>query len=308
MSEQWTALELRHLATLRAIAEAGSFHGAAAILGHVPSVVSQQLTALEAIVGVRLVDRGRGRRTVSLTHAGQVLLRHAEVVEARLGAARADLRALAEGTAGTLRVGTYQSVSARILPTLLPAFAGSWPDVALEVHDAIDDRELLPLIESGALDLAFSALPAEDGPFEMVELLRDPWLLLTQPRSPLAARPRPLRLGDLAGTPLIAFAAGNGVQLRLEEAFHAKGLVPHIVLRANESAAIHGLVASGYASALMPALAVDLSHPGLALVEMDVEPRGVTIVWHADRTHSPAAAAFVEQARAVCSDVAKAWS
>ena len=123
MDEQWDELELRHLTTLRAIARAGSFHAAADSLGHVPSVVSQQLAALEAITGTRLVDRGRGRRTVTLTPAGETLLRHADAVEARLGAARADLRAIAAGTAGTLRVGTFQSVSARVLPALLLRFS-----------------------------------------------------------------------------------------------------------------------------------------------------------------------------------------
>ena len=62
----------------------------------------------------------RGR--VSLTEAGEVLLAHAAAIVARLEAAHADLRALADGEAGTLRVGVYQSVGARILPILMQRF------------------------------------------------------------------------------------------------------------------------------------------------------------------------------------------
>jgi molybdate transport repressor ModE-like protein len=304
IDEQWDALELRHLATLRAIAEAGSFQVAAADLGHVPSVVSQQLAALEAITGMRLVERGRGRRTVSLTPAGEVLLRHADAIEARLGAARADLRAIAAGTAGTLRVGTYQSVSARILPSLLLQFSRAWPGVALEIRDGVDDLELLPLLESGTLDLAFSTLPLADGPFRSVEVLRDPWLLLTQPGSPLAARPVPLALRHVARERLVAFHAASVIQASLEGTFRANGLTPDIVLRVNESAAIHGLVASGFASALMPALAVDMADTRIARIPVAVPPRSIAIAWHADRAQPPVAEAFVAMARAICEEVA----
>lgn len=306
MDEQWDALELRHLATLRAIARTGSFHDAAAALGHVPSVVSQQLAALEAIVGARLVERGRGRRSVALTPAGEVLLHHADVVQARLGAARADLRAIAEGRAGTLRIGTYQSVSARILPHLLPRFSGAWPDIRLEVRDSLDDGELQPLVEAGDLDLAFSSLQVE-APFASIEVLRDPWLLLTQLDSPLLAHPAPIGLHQVAEEPLIGFSVASGTQARLEDAFRAAGLTPRIILRAMESSAIHGLVAAGYASAMMPALAVDPTDRRIARIPVDVAPRVVTIFWHADRAQSPAAAAFVEAAEAVFREVAPAW-
>src|SRR5512137_2003955 len=115
MTDQWAVLELRHLESLRAIARTGSFRAAADELDYTQSAISQHLAALEAIVGLRLVDRGRGRRQVSLTEAGEILVRHADAIAARLSAARADLNAYAEGAVGTLRVGTYQSVSARIL-------------------------------------------------------------------------------------------------------------------------------------------------------------------------------------------------
>src|SRR5919199_5642022 len=104
-TDKWAGLELRHLAALKAVADAGTFGRAAAQLGYTQSAISQQIATLERIVGQRLLERPGGPRPVSLTGAGELLLRHADAIVARLAAAKADLQALANGEAGTLRVG-----------------------------------------------------------------------------------------------------------------------------------------------------------------------------------------------------------
>src|SRR5215468_4261040 len=115
-TDQWLGVEMRHFAALEAVGRTRSFGRAAAELGYTQSAVSQQIAQLERIVGQRLVERPGGPRPVSLTDAGRLLLRHADAIVAQLDAARADMAALAEGAAGPLRIGIYQSVGARILP------------------------------------------------------------------------------------------------------------------------------------------------------------------------------------------------
>ena len=73
-------VEFRHLRALRAVAEEGSFVGAADILGFSQAAISQQIAGLEKAVGVALFDRPGGPRPVTLTPAGRVLLRHADAV------------------------------------------------------------------------------------------------------------------------------------------------------------------------------------------------------------------------------------
>src|SRR6266446_5577749 len=119
-------LELRHLAALEAVGRTRSFGRAARELGYTQSAVSQQIAQLERNVGQRLVDRPGGPRPVDLTDAGRLLLRHADAIVAQLDAAQADLAAFAEGAAGPLRVGIYQSVGARILPGLIRRFKQEW--------------------------------------------------------------------------------------------------------------------------------------------------------------------------------------
>jgi DNA-binding transcriptional LysR family regulator len=94
MTPGWPGVELRHLAALEAVAHEGSFRGAGARLGYAQPAISQQIAALEAAVGTRLVDRRRGRGGVSLPEAGGLLLAYASEIGARLRSARAELAAL----------------------------------------------------------------------------------------------------------------------------------------------------------------------------------------------------------------------
>jgi molybdate transport repressor ModE-like protein len=88
--DRWLGVELRHLAALAAIAGEGSFRGAADELGYVQSSVSEQLATLEQVVGVRLVERAPGTGPLALTPAGEMLVRHADDILARVAAARAE--------------------------------------------------------------------------------------------------------------------------------------------------------------------------------------------------------------------------
>ena len=97
------------------------------------------------------------------------------------------MNALAEGAAGPLRVGIFQSVGARILPALLRRFREEWPRVEVRVREETTAADLLQLVEHGELDLTFADLPLPDGPFEWAEILRDPYVLLVAAGDPLAA-------------------------------------------------------------------------------------------------------------------------
>src|SRR5690349_3499158 len=133
-TNDWLGVELRHLAALEAVARTRSFGAAARELGYTQSAVSQQIAQLERIVGQKLFDRPGGPRRVEPTEAGLQLLGHADAIVAQLDAARADMAALAEGAAGTLRVGIYQSVGARLLPALVRRLGGHGPPAGVRVQ------------------------------------------------------------------------------------------------------------------------------------------------------------------------------
>jgi DNA-binding transcriptional LysR family regulator len=299
--DRWIGIELRHLVALEAVAREGSFGRAARSLGYTQSAVSQQIAALERIVGVRLIERPGGPRPVSLTEAGELLLRHAEAIVARLAAAQADLGALADGAAGVLRVGIYQSVGARVLPELMRRFSAAWPRVEIRLTESANDSDLLAAVERGELDLTFADLPLTDGPFESVELLRDPYVLLLPPDSPLADRGEPPTLRELSQLDLIGHRSCR--TLRRVEAALRDPL--RFVFRSDHNGTVQGLVAAGVGAALLPRLAVDPADDRVVRIDLDrrVPPRLIALAWHRDRYRSPAARAFVETALEVCAEI-----
>lgn len=299
--DQWLGIEIRHLAALQAVAEEGSFRGAAGRLGYTQSAISQQIATLERIVGAKLLDRPGGPRAVSLTDAGRLLLRHADAMIARLKAARADVAAMVEGGAGSLRVGTFQSAGARLLPDLMRRFREAWPAVSVQLTESASDPELLSAVERGDLDLSFVMPPLPEGPFAFTELMRDPWVVLVPADSPLAARER-LSLREIAELPLIGARLCRSRE-QVHSHFRSAGLDPSYVFHSDENNTIHGMVAAGAGVGLIPRLAYDAKDERVAAIELGprVPPRVIALAWHRDRYRSPAATAFVEFARDLCS-------
>ena len=76
----WLGLQVRSLLALIAVAEEGSFVAAATRLGYSRSTISHQIAQLEAAVGVSLLVRGSGYRSVTLTAAGKVVVVHGRAV------------------------------------------------------------------------------------------------------------------------------------------------------------------------------------------------------------------------------------
>jgi DNA-binding transcriptional LysR family regulator len=300
--DHWLGVEVRHFAALQAIASEGSFRSAAARLGYTQSAVSQQIATLERVVGEQLIIRPGGPRRISLTEAGELVLRHADAILARIHAAQADLEALAAGTGGPLRVGTYQSVGRSILPLLMRRFVNAWPELEIRLTESTNDEELLPLVERGELDLAFGVFPLPPGPFEGVELMVDPYVLVVPADSPLAAGAPPL--DEIVRLPLIGFRLCRSMA-HVESYMAARGITPHFMFRSEDNGTVQGLVAAGMGVALVPRLTVETSDRRIVAVgiDEDIPPRRIALVWHRDRYRSAASQAFIATARSVCEDL-----
>lgn len=298
----WLGVELRHLAALEAVAAEGSFRRAAARLGYVQSAISQQIAALERAVGQRLLERVPGGGSVHLTSAGELVLEHARAITARLQAAQADLSVAGEHRRRELRVGITQSIAVRVLPELVPRFAASIPEVAFRPWEASFDLCLYEAVERGDVELAFVELPAPPGPFELFELMSDPYLLVASRHAPLP--PGPLSLRELSSLPLIEQVGSRGLDA-VEKQVAALGVEPVVVFRSTVNAVIQALVAAGVGAAVLPALDVDAGDPRIAVHQLpEITPRTLALVRHRDRRHSDAELAFTNVAREVCEALA----
>ncbi|MGH9214972.1 MAG: LysR family transcriptional regulator [Acidimicrobiales bacterium] len=291
---KWQGIELRHLLAFRAVISTGSFSAAARELGYTQSGVSQQVAALERLVGASLFNRPGGPRPVRLTEIGEALLPHADAVIARLHAAESDVAALSTGQVGSLRVGVLQSVGARVLPGLLSRFLESWPGVEVHITPALEPRHLLTGVERGELDLAFVNLPLPPGPFLTRHLFDDPYVFVTSTSSDLADR-RHVSLEDIARMPLIGWRA-DADHAQILDLFTGLPHRPRFPYRFDDNPTLQGCVAAGLAHALLPWLTLDPGHPGTRLVPVipPVQPRHLVAVWHQDLHQTAAATAFLD--------------
>ena len=242
-SDRWLGLDLRHLVALKAIADEGSFGRAAEHLGYTQSAISQQIAALERIVGMRLIERPGGPADLADRGGSDPPATRrrdpgsAPRGEGRHGRARG-------GDAGRLRVGTFQSVGAKIIPRLLRRFSESHPQVEVVLRESQDEGELLQMIERGDLDLTFWTLPVAGGPYETLELLHDPYVLVVPAGSSLASAKRPPTLKEIVLQPIIGFNHCSAMD-HVESQLASTGRAPNIVFRSDNNGTVQGLVGAG---------------------------------------------------------------
>src|ERR671921_1611700 len=144
-------LDVRRLRVLREVAAGGSFSAAAESLAYTQSAVSQQIAALEREAGIRLVDRNA--RGVRLTDAGRALVDHADAILARLADAEAELEAIAGLRGGRLRMASFESAGATLMPLAIAQFSASHPGVELSMTLG-EPEDTEPQLKSGEADLA----------------------------------------------------------------------------------------------------------------------------------------------------------
>lgn len=293
-------LEIRHLEALDAVASEGTFGRAAARLGYTQSAVSQQIAALERIIGEPVFDRPGGPRPVELTPLGSELLAAGRELLARVDAMSLDLDLFRHGAVGTLTVGTFQSVSATLLPRLVARMRESYPSLDLQVFETDVDEEITNGLLSGDLDVTFMACEPHDD-FEALHLVDDPFVLLARPgQFPTG----PVSLDDIAGLPMIG-QHPHSCQLLNENALRRLGLEPNYVFRTNDNGTVAAMVRAGLGLAIMPLLCVETEDTRIAIHPIDpsIPDRNIAMAWRRNRTLSPAANRFIELATELSSEL-----
>jgi DNA-binding transcriptional LysR family regulator len=284
-------IELRGLRALIAVSDSGSFRAAAAELGYTQSAVSHQIAELERAVGASLFTRPGGRGHVSLTPAGEAAYVHARRVLTELDALDASVQATDRGERIVVRVGVFQTAAAELLPTALRALREEWPGVEVVLTDTGEDPRFVDWLAQGRLDLALTINQQPDDRIELIRLFEDPWVILTQRDSEIAAADRP-SFDLLDGADLVAWTSRWPIQEELEAAWRRRGITPKVVYRTDDNLALQRLVAAGLGHACIGRLAARrAADPALTwLAPPDIlTPRTVALC-HPRRRHLAQAA------------------
>jgi molybdate transport repressor ModE-like protein len=292
--------EIRHLAALVAVARERSFSAAARRLGVAVSTLTHQLSEFEQAAGARLVERTRGGDDPArLTKAGDLLLFHAEAVMAQVYAARADLEAVGRTQ---LRVGMFEAVAARVMPTIL----GLHDDPTVRSSLASDGVDLMDGLERGTIDLCFTVLPLPAGPFDFVNLIDEPYVLVVPADCALARSSGPPTGRDVATLPFIGRAFSEEAR-QVERALESAGWNVRPVQRGQSDAAVRALVAAGEGAAVLPWLSSDADDPATANLNLRhvLPTRTVALAWHRHRRLPAAAERFRAAARSACATLGR---
>ncbi|HEV3228585.1 MAG TPA: LysR family transcriptional regulator [Solirubrobacteraceae bacterium] len=301
-------LDVRRLHVLREVGLRGSFSAAAESLGYTQPAISRQIATLEAETGMTLVRRLPSG--IQLTDAGHLLVAHTETILARLSDAETELRALSGLDAGRLRLATFASAAATVVPLAIAAFRERHPAVELEVIMA-DPADSLPQLRAGELDIALSHDPdyhepgrAPQGDIEAVHLFDDPMYVALPVGHPLAERAA-LKLSQFADEPWMLATTQTCPDSRLFlRACHQAGFEPRIAFQNDDYNAVLGFVAVGVGVALIPDMASRGVRDDVIIRSLEPKPPARPIIAVLPAGYrSPAAVAMLEVLR----EVSREW-
>jgi DNA-binding transcriptional LysR family regulator len=294
-------LDVKQLRVLRAVAEHGSFSAAAEALSYTQPAISQQVAALEKQTGTTLVDRTS--RGVRLTEAGLALVDHAEVVLARLAAAEAELEAMAGIRGGRVRLASFPTAGASLLPPAVALFTQRHPEVEVSFVER-EPEEAAQMLRAAELEVALVFEYAEYNQpelerfYEGIELHRlvdDPMYLALPLGHPAANKPR-VRLRDLSHETWIQESGNHSWCGRFHEtACQAAGFTPKVGFRSDDYNVVQGLIAAGVGISLLPGLALTNVREDIVIRSLgrNAPARRIAAATLAGRYRSPATEAML---------------
>jgi DNA-binding transcriptional LysR family regulator len=241
-------MDLRQLEMFRAVAEQGTFTKAATRLKVSQSAVSRQVQLLEHELGGTLLRRsGKG---VSLTEAGELLLRMTHRVERDVEEALAEISQTHALQRGTLHLGGGMTVCLYILPRLLKKYRRLYPGVDLRVT-AGSSEKILERVRAHEIDLGLLTLPIVARDMEVVPVLREELVVVTAPGHPLS-RERSIEPKSLSRFPVILYESGSNTRKVLDQYFLEEEISASIAMESENVEIIKAMVAINLGVTIIP--------------------------------------------------------
>ena len=241
--------ELRHLVYFREVARRLHFRQAAEALAIAQPALSRAIAQLETAVGAALLNRTR--RGVELTPAGRLLLERCEPLLRNVAALPAEVKAVATGVVGQIRVAFTGLAMSTVLPRILREFHQRHPGIRLELTESPTAAQVTALA-AGEIACGFFHPDAPTPTLRTRQLLRERNGVLLPSRHPLAHRPT-VSLRELADTPFVLFprAHNAGFYDRILAAFSSAGVTPKIAEEIWPRTNGIGLVSAGLGATFM---------------------------------------------------------
>lgn len=241
-------LEFRHLRTIRAIQDCGGLARAADRLNITQSALSHQVKNLEDQIGVELFVRRS--KPMTLSAAGQRLLRLAEQVLPQVEAVEQDFAGLKSGKTGRLHIAIECHACFEWLFPVLEQFRRAWPDVDVDIRPGLQ-FQALPALQKEEVDLVVSSDPETLAGVEFAPLFDYEPVFLASSSHPLAAKPY-VEAEDFAGETLITYPVERPRLDVFSQLLTPAGVEPAAIRQVELTAVILLLVASNRGVSVLP--------------------------------------------------------
>jgi LysR family transcriptional regulator for metE and metH len=270
-------LEVRHLALIGAIADAGSVTRAAERLHLTQSALSHQLIDLESRTGLQFFIR-LGRRML-ITPAGERVLASARRVLDDLGRAEDDLRAMADGARGVLRLCTECNTGYHWLPPLLHDFHARFPQVDVNIKVEATNRPLQALLD-GEIDLAVMTSRVTDPRVDGRAIFEDELMAVVAPSHPFAKK-RFVEPADFATEHLMLHRADRRTSYTFSRILAPAGVEPARLSEVPLTEAILELIKAGIGIGVLAGWAIEPARRSGSVVAVRIGRDGVRRTWTA---------------------------
>ena len=281
---------LRYFVTL---AETLHFGQAARRLHLSQPPLSRQLAALEAELGVRLIERSP--RSVSLTAAGERFHADARAILAALDQAARNARAAAAGETGTLAVGFTMCAAYSVVPRCARLFSAAWPKVALQLREVVSS-ELAEKVLAGQIDAAIMFRGGLDRRLASRTMVAEP-LCVALSRDHALARARRLKIAQLAGEPFVLASESCAPSLYgaiVEHCRTAGGFDPDVRFEVQLQQTVLSLVGERVGVALVPASMRKAQLDGVVFRPLADAPMTEQVLAWLPGSRNPCLARFLE--------------
>ncbi len=282
---------IRHLRAFSAVARLGSFGQAADELCMSQSALSQNISQLEDILEVRLIDRTT--RSMQLTEVGEQLYPRVVRWLDEMEDVFTDLQAQGRFRHGHVRIACLASVAIRVLPSVVEAFRKRHPLITVSIRDDTGFGVESSIIDRAA-DFGIAGGPVRNPAIEFAHMFEEPYWLLCADNHPLAARPS-VTWAQIAEHDYIAFGDDTNIGRQLRSTLDSTGRTPKAVHEVSQLGTVWGLVDKGLGVSALPASACP-EHGNFKRVEVTGPKirRQVGMLTVKERSLTPAAALFVE--------------
>jgi DNA-binding transcriptional LysR family regulator len=260
-------MNLRRLECFVAVAEELHFGRAADRLHMAQPPLSQQISRLEAEVGVKLLQRST--RRVELTEAGSAYLDRARRILAEVDEAGHEARLVAGGSVGRLAIGCVGSVTYSLLPALARGLSDELPGVEFAFRGEMLVPDQVAALRSGTIDVGLLRLPVTDEQLA-VRPLRQERLVVALPGDHRLAGRADVCVSDLRDEQFIVHSGRRGSVMfgTLISLSRSAGFTPRIRHEVDETSTLVTLVAGGLGVAVVPEPVSALRLGGVAYVRI----------------------------------------